>query len=149
MADKKRFQDTTGRLVAEIARLWRTRLDSRLQPLGLSQARWRILFHLTEAGEGGLTQRELAERYGVEPPTMANLIDRLEKEGWVTRKVSAADRRCKTCVLTAKAELAAETVYDEANAMSKQVRANISASELKACEATLNKLRVNLLESTL
>jgi DHA2 family multidrug resistance protein len=45
------------------------------------------LFHLTEAGEGGLTQRELAERYGVEPPTMANLIDRLEKEGWVARKM--------------------------------------------------------------
>lgn len=146
MSSKPQFQDGTGRLVAEIARLWRTRLDSRLQPMGLSQARWRILFHLSEAGEGGLTQRELAERYGVEAPTMANLIDRLEKEGWVARRVSAQDRRCKTCVLTPKSELAADTVYEEADQLSKLVRRNISAKELRACESTLEKLRLNLLE---
>ena len=37
-----------GRQVGLLARLWRTELDNRLRPHGLSQARWLLLLHLAD-----------------------------------------------------------------------------------------------------
>src|SRR5882762_6992962 len=84
-----------GPLLGGTARAWRMKLDQRLKPMGLSQAKWRTLLHLSRAREP-LTQSQIAERTGIEEPTLVSLLDRLEKEGWVVRKNSARDRGCKT-----------------------------------------------------
>ena len=65
-------EDNLGILVGETARLWRYALDQRLQPLGLSQAKWLVLLHLSR--ENGLMQKQLARRVGIEPPTLANPV---------------------------------------------------------------------------
>ena len=54
-----------GQLVHGTARAWRQKLDERLKPVGLSQAKWRTLMHLSLAGDA-LTQAELAARAGSE-----------------------------------------------------------------------------------
>ena len=71
------------------------KLDQRLKPMGLSQAKWRTLDPSFPAPEP-LTQSQIAEHTGIEEPTLVSLLHRLEKEGWVMRKHSARDRRCKT-----------------------------------------------------
>ncbi|MEJ2380719.1 MAG: MarR family transcriptional regulator, partial [Gammaproteobacteria bacterium] len=38
--------DVFGMILAETALIWRTMLDQRLKPFGLSQAKWRVLLHL-------------------------------------------------------------------------------------------------------
>ena len=58
--------ETIGQLLHETARVWRHKLDRRLQPLGLSQAKWRTIAHLAR---GHLTQRDLAERLSIEEPS--------------------------------------------------------------------------------
>jgi DNA-binding MarR family transcriptional regulator len=52
------------------------------------------------AATPGLTQRELAEQLGIEGPTMARHLDRLERDGVVTRSRDAADRRALRVELT-------------------------------------------------
>src|SRR6478609_4436728 len=83
--------ETFGLLLHGTARAWRQKLDQRLKPMGLSQAKWRTLMHLSLAGNA-LTQAEIATRLGVEEPSMLNLLHRLEKEGWITRNSSPNDR---------------------------------------------------------
>ena len=92
---KKFDPETFGPLLGGTARAWQMKLDQRLKPMGLSQAKWRTLIHLSRAPEP-LTQSQIAERTGIEEPTLVSLLHRLEKEGWVMRKNSARDRRCKT-----------------------------------------------------
>src|SRR5207245_11802060 len=87
--------ESSGAMLGGTARAWRMKLDQRLKPMGLSQAKWRTLIHLSRAPEP-LTQSQIAERTGIEEPTLVTLLHRLEKEGWVVRKTSARDRRCKT-----------------------------------------------------
>src|ERR1700692_3449559 len=84
-----------GLLLFGTARAWRTKLDQRLRPLGLSQGKWRTLIHLSQGGNK-VTQKELAERMGIEGATLAGLLDRLQDDDWIKRRDSAADRRCKT-----------------------------------------------------
>ena len=67
--------ETVGQLLHETARVWRHKLDQRLRPLGLSQAKWRTIAHLAR---GQMTQRDLAERLSIEEPTLARLLTRLE-----------------------------------------------------------------------
>src|SRR5437868_5592603 len=100
---KKFDPETFGPLLGGTARAWRMKLDQRLKPMGLSQAKWRTLIHLSRAPEP-LTQSQIAERTGIEEPTLVSLLHRLEKEGWVVRKNSARDRRCKTVHLQPRTE---------------------------------------------
>src|SRR6202047_2403303 len=94
--------ETIGPLLHGTARAWRLKLDERLKPMGLSQAKWRTLLHLSVA-PGPLTQSEIAARLGIEEPTLVTLLHRLEDDGWVTRKNAAHDRRCKTLQLAPRA----------------------------------------------
>ena len=69
---------TLGFLVADLARLLRRSMDRRLQSLGLTQAQWRAIVHLSRSE--GITQAMLAEALEIQPITLTRLIDRMEPE---------------------------------------------------------------------
>ncbi len=92
-------EEAFGPLLHGTARAWRLKLDERLKPMGLSQAKWRTLLHLSVASET-LTQAEIAARLGIEEPSLVTLLHRLENEGWVRRRNAPHDRRCKTVQLS-------------------------------------------------
>lgn len=93
--------DSFPHILAETARGWRTRMDARLRPLGLSSAMWAVMSRL--AGSSPQTQRKLAQAVGVEGSTLVRLLDRLEEGGWARRVCDPANRRVKRVVLTEKA----------------------------------------------
>src|SRR5207237_7416330 len=97
------YDETFGQLIHGTARAWRQKLDERLKPMGLSQAKWRTLMHLSIARDA-LTQAEIAARLGVEEPTVVALLHRLEQEAWITRTNSTHDRRCKMVLLGRRAQ---------------------------------------------
>jgi Transcriptional regulators len=43
--------------------------------------------------QDGITQKEIANKLGLEAATLIPIIDKLEKEGLVVRQVDQADRR--------------------------------------------------------
>ena len=130
----------------ETAAAWRNVLDKRLKPLGLSQAKWRALLFLSITDEP-LTQIQLAKTLGLEAPTVVGLIDRLANEGWVIRQNAAHDRRVKIICLTEKAALTIGKIQHTANELSKELLAPLSAAELEACIATLQKIKNTAEES--
>jgi MarR family transcriptional regulator, transcriptional regulator for hemolysin len=130
-----------GQLLHGTARAWRQKLDARLKPMGLSQAKWRTLMHLSLA-EDALTQAEIAGRLGVEEPSVVTLLNRLEKEGWVTRKNSARDRRCKMVVLGKRAQRAIEQINMEAANLRYELLAGIRGDDLQTCINVLRKICV-------
>ena len=129
-----------GPLLHGTARAWRLELDERLKPLGLSQARWRTLLHLSRASRP-VTQTELAARLGVEEPTLVNLLHRLEDAGWVKRLDSAKDRRCKTVNLQPRARRVIASINATASDLRRELLTGISACEIQACVRVLEKIR--------
>lgn len=107
--------------LGRLSRQWRTRLDERLRHTGLTQARWIVLLQLSHAG--ALSQRELAERVGVEGPTLVRVLDKLEAQGLVARHACSDDRRVKRIGLTP----AARPVLDEITRISTQLRQELLA----------------------
>jgi MarR family transcriptional regulator for hemolysin len=132
--------DAFGPLLHGVARAWRLRLDERLKPMGLSQAKWRTLIHLSVA-PGPLTQAEIASHLGIEEPTLVTLLHRLEGDRWVSRKSAAHDRRCKTVHLAPRAERVIEQIKAAAFKLRHELLDDISPAELRICMRVLDRIR--------
>ncbi len=91
-----------GFLVHEVARLMRRRFDRRVQSLGLTQAQWRTLVHLSRCE--GMNQAALAEILEIRPITLTRLLDKLQQAGWVERRPDPSDRRMFRLYITEQAQ---------------------------------------------
>ncbi|MBA2623334.1 MAG: MarR family transcriptional regulator [Chthoniobacterales bacterium] len=129
-----------GFLLHETARAWRTKLDQRLKPLGLSMGKWTTLAHLARGGDK-LTQNEIAARVGVEEPTLVGILDRLQQDGWIMRKSSNEDRRCKTVHLQPRAASVLEDIFDTARTLRQELLAEIPKQDLETCMRVLENIR--------
>ena len=87
-----------GEIVNRTARLLRRLADQRLAPLGLSSGYLPVLTALM--GGETLSQKALTERAGIEQPTMAATLVRMERDGVVTREPDPDDRRSARFSLT-------------------------------------------------
>lgn len=136
-------QEQFGILLGQIARRWRSRLDRRLQAFGLTEARWLTLLQLARGG-GGLVQKELAARVGVEGPTLVRTLDRLEQEGLVQRHEAKQDRRAKTVRLTAGAKPILKLIDETAAEVRAELLTGVTDAELDACQRILERIADNL-----
>jgi MarR family transcriptional regulator for hemolysin len=132
--------ETIGQVLHDTARVWRHKLDQRLRPLGLSQAKWRTIAHLAK---GQLTQCDLADRLSIEEPTLARLLARLESGGWIKRQSSQHDRRCKTVHLERKSSRLLEQIEGTARQLRHEILVTISPEDLQTCLRVLAEIRQN------
>ncbi|AYC32241.1 MarR family transcriptional regulator [Pseudomonas cavernae] len=137
--DQHRF----GMQLAHLSRAWRAELDRRLAGLGLSQARWLVLMHLSRFAELP-TQRELAQSVGVEGPTLARLLDSLETQGLVCRQAVAEDRRAKKIALQAKALPLIEQIEAISSQLREELFTGIDQDQLILCQQVHARIISNL-----
>jgi MarR family transcriptional regulator for hemolysin len=132
-----------GTTIGQIARRWRARLDARIAPFGLTEARWLALLHLSRGGDG-LTQKQLAARLSIEGPTLVRTLDWLEREGLVERREAPHDRRAKTLHLTLKARPLTQRIEAAATGIRAEIMAGIPAAELAICLSVLERVAQGL-----
>ncbi len=135
-------EDDLLKLLWELPRLWRAAMDKRLKPLGLSEAKWRTVLLLSR-GSGETSQVELAALLGIEAPSVARLLDRLAKDGWIERRTAENDRRIKTVHLLPKASGVIKKIDTVIFAMRREILRNLSQTEIASCTKTLRKIRTN------
>ncbi|EPY02460.1 transcriptional regulator SlyA [Magnetospirillum fulvum] len=138
-----RAKEQFGFDLARLARLWRARLDERLAPLGLTQAKWTILLHLSKA-DGHLPQRELVERVGVEGPTLVRVLDGLERLGLLERRDCPTDRRSKIIHLTSAATPLIGEIATIAAILRAEALSEIDDAELELCQSLIARMTRNL-----
>ncbi|MDQ1194387.1 MarR family transcriptional regulator [Agrobacterium sp. SORGH_AS 787] len=80
-----------ARRLNHVARLINREFDRRLAPLGVNVAYLPVLGALNTAQ--ALSQKELAELAGIGQPAMAQMLDRMVKEGLLQRTADSVDRR--------------------------------------------------------
>ncbi|WP_415400975.1 MarR family winged helix-turn-helix transcriptional regulator [Tateyamaria sp. SN3-11] len=107
-----------GYLVHHIARMCFERLRVRIEPLGIVPGQFPALLALWQ--QDGQTQRELVEKLDVEQATMANTLNRMERDGLVERREHPSDGRARVVYLTEKAR----AIRDDAYAAAMEVNAD-------------------------
>jgi MarR family transcriptional regulator for hemolysin len=129
-----------GVLLLEIQRSFRSVMDRRLKPLGLSQAKWRALLQISKSN-GELTQTELALLIGVETPSLARLLDRLERDEWIKRHDSPSDRRAKIIKLAKKSNGVMKIIEKAAREARDELFSNITRGEMGHLVNILEKMK--------
>lgn len=89
---------SAGYMTNLAGRLFVRELERRLAPLGLTPAHMPVLLALEDGV--ALPQKSLAERAGVEQPTMAATLNRMERDGLVSRRPNPEDGRSTLVALT-------------------------------------------------
>ena len=125
------------------ARIWRQGIDRRLKDVGVGQAGWMAIANIAKSKEP-LSQIELANRLGVEGPSVVSLVDRLVKADLVARVPSETDRRIKHVVLTEAGLAIYAKVKTAADAYRKEMLAGIDKSVLEAAADLLEALQAKV-----
>ena len=108
------LNDYVGYRILLIHRAHRNRAEIALNQLGLHTGQEMLLFQLWT--EEGLTQSQLCDNLGVEPPTITKTVQRLEQAGWVERRQDAEDARVSRVYLTSKGralQVQVQKVWDD------------------------------------
>lgn len=131
-----------GFLVGDTSRMLRRIFNERLTHLGLTQAQWRALAHLSR--NEGLNQVSLADRLDVQPITVARLIDKLVAAQLVERRPDPNDRRAQRLFLTAQAAPVLEQIWDVADETYAVVLKGMSDEERDLLIDLLTRLQTNI-----
>ncbi|MCA9813090.1 MAG: winged helix-turn-helix transcriptional regulator [Nitrosarchaeum sp.] len=110
--------------------------------VGIGLAQSKVIYALSL--QPGMTQRELADKVGIETPTLVVMIDKLEKEHLVKRQNDKQDRRIKRIFITTKADRLVDSMIQSALSIKKIAIKNIPENEVKHILENLNKISQNL-----
>jgi MarR family transcriptional regulator for hemolysin len=89
---------TPGHLISLAARGFARLSEARLKPLGFGVGHLPVLVALREGRAS--TQRDLARFARIEQPPMAQMLDRMERDGLIERTPDPADGRSRRITLT-------------------------------------------------
>ena len=136
------FAQSVGYWVSMAAQSIRRVLGQRLAEQDLTLRQWEVLAWL--ACNADHSQSQLAECMGIEPATLAGVVNRMERDGWVIKSNSDEDRRQSRLRPTAQAE----AIWNRSLALSNAVRAQavegISPEDLETLRRVCAKIRDNL-----
>ena len=137
------FENSMGFVVNTTAKAFQRSFDIELRKnVGVSLSQWRVVGTLVL--QPGLTQKEIADKVGVEGATLVPIIDKMEKEGLLKRKLDSSDRRINRIYLTTKADSLWESMIECALRIRKSSTKNISESDIQITLETLRKISKNL-----
>lgn len=137
------FESSVGFIVNNTAKAFQKTFDLELRKnVGVTLSQWRVVASLVQ--QPGLTQKEIADKVGVEGATLVPIIDKMEKEGLLKRKPDSKDRRVNRIYLTQKADSLWNSMTECALHIRKVSTKDISEDKLETTLETLRKISKNL-----
>lgn len=136
------FENSVGYWVTMTAHSLRRSLDTELAREKITLRQWEVLAWI--ALEGELSQAELSEKLGIEAPTLAGILSRMERDGWLIRFGCPQDRRKKRIKATEKAEAVWHRMVECCYRVREQATSGISQAELDQFKQTCETIRTNL-----
>ncbi|KYF88237.1 hypothetical protein BE17_32370 [Sorangium cellulosum] len=116
--------------------------DGRLRPLGFGMRQMPVLYALKEGAS--LPQKELARLAGVEQPTMAEMLARMERDGVVQREPNPKDGRGSLTSLTRSSLLRLPKGREALVEVEREAMAGFTAAEKELLLTLLQRVARNL-----
>ncbi len=142
MIRARSIKETTGYTLAKICRAHRGNVGELLADVGLHVGQEMVLIELWR--EDGLRGGELAERLGVEPPTVTKMLRRLERCGLVSRRQDPEDARSFRVYLTEEGRSLEVPVVRCWEGVEEKSLRGLSVEERRTLHTLLTKVRANL-----
>lgn len=141
------YKRTPMLLINEISRLMgeKVRQNGDEDPIGQKSGRL-LLIELSK--KDGRTQLDLAHATHLKAPTISVALQKLEKDGFVSRRPDEYDLRATRVFLTEKGRELDNKIKKKIRAEEKEAIKNLTDSECDTLMRLLNKIKSNLIEET-
>ena len=136
------FRKSVTFQLSQSAKAYRARSGSHLSRLGLHPGQESILKILDE--EQGRTMGQLASALGVQPPTVAKMVNRLSAEDLVRRGTGAGDGRLVRVFLTEKGEEQLASLDKTWKRLEREALAGLEDKDRKKLRKLLKQVERNL-----
>lgn len=136
------LHNSVGYWVFSTAHELSQRMNAELTELGITFRQWELLGWLSFFGE--VAQSELAEGMLIEAPTLAGILDRMERDGWIERVADPADGRRKLIRPTDRVDEVWEQMVARARRVRSEATAGIPEEDLAVMRRSLEQIRRNL-----
>ena len=135
----------TGKVINRISNRLRRRSAALQETLGMSGARGNILnFILVEGQKHSIYQKDIEKYFGICRSAVTNIIQTLEKKGYICRASVANDARLKKVMLTEKGRENHEKLGEIFQKMDAQLEEGITEEELHAFMHVIDKVYYNM-----
>ena len=127
----------------QIAHMSKYQAMRQMERYGLKPGQAGILFILN--CEGTLSQREIAQKIGITPPSVTVALRKLEKMGYVTKEPDEYDQRIVRIRLTEEGKRRVDGLKDLMEEMEEVIYEGMSAEERILLKRLLLEVRGNIL----
>jgi MarR family transcriptional regulator, organic hydroperoxide resistance regulator len=134
--------DTLTYLLIQVCKAHRAHAGSLLGALGMHPGQEMILVALWREGELNLS--ELAERLGVQPPTVTRMVQRMEASGLVERCADPSDQRVSRVRASARGRAVQREVEEVWERLEQRVTRGLTLEERVLLRRLLLQVRDNL-----
>lgn len=117
--------------------------NRRLEKYGSTRIQWIALYFLLQADQS-MSQKELATLMNIQDPSLARLIDRMERDGLLRRIENPEDKRIKFVELTEVGRLKADALMPYGQEFSNLLLEDITDEEVEVFYRVLDKLLKNI-----
>jgi MarR family transcriptional regulator for hemolysin len=140
---KFQYENSVGYVVYSASKAFQKAFDLQLRDkTGITLTQSKVIFALNMFS--GLTQRELADKIGVETPSLVPIIDKMEEDGYLKRKLDSKDRRLKRIYTTPKTDALWDSMIECGLQIRKVSLNKVSEQEVKSVLDTLKRITENL-----
>lgn len=137
------FEQSLGCWIALTNQSLRRALTARLADEGITIRQWEVLACVAFK-KNDLSQVELAEMLGIEAPTLAGILSRMERDGWLVRENCSRDKRRKLIRPTEKVEAVWEQMVGCCLEVRAQAVSGFNSEELATLKNYCQRIRTNL-----
>ena len=135
-------KDSAGYMTNHAARLFARAIDARLADTGVGSGALPVIFAL--AAGVPRTQADLARTIGIEQPTMAATLARMERDGLIVRRPDPTDKRKALVTLSHAGRALLPTVRTATAAVNETALQNLDSEERAAFLTLLARVCANL-----
>lgn len=130
--------------IHDIAKLYRDRMRRLSDKDGLPSSYRMLIYHLARMNPG-VTQLELVKATHLKPPTVSVTLQKMEYDGYVTRKSNEDDLRQTLVYLTDKGKAIDQSIRNMHDEGDRIALNGLTADEIEALSTLLNKVIDNLM----
>lgn len=140
----EKWMESSFMLIHQVAHLAKYQALKEMESCGLKPNQAGILFMLRS--EGRLSQKELAKRVGVTPPSMTVALKKLEKQGYIVREQDEKDQRITRIRISDSGIQCMEGLRSMMKSLETGLYEGISQEERCELQRVLFRMRENILK---
>ena len=137
--DEAREGIRLGFLLHDVSRLRRSAYDQLMKPLAVTRSQWWVLAHLSR--HDGMTQTQLADVLDSGKASLGDVLEGLERGGWIERRCDPADKRARRVYLAKPARGLIDRMTILEDAFNAQILKDLNVLERAALLRSLSKIR--------